>query len=174
MWLRICTWIECWKCLFGDLVQDKTSGHKTIFHFRPFETSKCQGKVRLALFFFLLYSAFVTIGPRAEIYQKTARLRNRCDRSICPVNVRHAHLHLNTSLSFFHPLNKLSLDNCYHSRTLSYAGHVARMLTDDQDSAAVASGLEGVSSAKRLPADDEDRMQEKVFYEFGGVDWAIC
>ena len=118
MWLRICTSIECWKCLFGDLVQDKTSGHKTIFHFRPFETSKCQGKVRLALFFFLLYSAFVTIGPRAEIYQKTARLRNRCDRSICPVNVRHAHLHLNTSLSFFHPLNKLSLDNCYHSRTL--------------------------------------------------------
>ena len=44
------------------------------------------------------------------------------------------------------------------------------MLTDDQVSAAVASGLEGVSSAKRLPADDEDIMQEKVFYEFGGVD----
>ena len=58
MWLRICTWIECWKCLFGVLVQDKTRGHKTIFQIRPFETSKRQGKVRLALFFlyFTLHS----------------------------------------------------------------------------------------------------------------------
>ena len=104
------TSIECCESLFGDFVQNNTSGHQTIFHFRPIETSR-----ENYIWRFLLYSAVVKLCPHAKTYQVAMRLRNRCNRSMCLVNISHAYLSLITSLSFFHPLNILSLGSSYHS-----------------------------------------------------------
>ena len=150
MWLNICDFDRMLRVLLRRLSSEQSYWSSNDLSFQAFRDLK--GKVYLA--FFLLYSAGVKFCLHTKTYQVATRLCNRCNRSMCLVNFYHAYLSLITSLSFFRPLNTLSLGSSYHSRMLPWAGHVERMSTDAKGAAAVASRLGRTLLTKRLPRDD--------------------